>query len=535
MSTKVFNRAQQMGYEMVKIAGLIHYVELYSLNNSATRLIWKAAGLTPPVDGTAGFAKGCMYVDLDGGVNTTFYINDGSATSCDFNISAAGDITSVTAGNGLTGGGATGAVTLKNGIAVYNETGGTLTAGTLVNIGGFDGTNGATMVKADADTNLPATHVLDADILTLASGTAYPFATVTGVNTGAQAIGDKVYLSGTAGGFTFTPPTGPDQLQQQVGVVKVVNASGSIVFFPGSAYYKKFGVSFIQAASLTNTEISASAAIAFAKLAALTSAHILVGSVGNVATDVALSGDASLANTGAITVASAAAAFNVGTNITWTKEVAHTNAVATSTTADTAGAALTTVAGAGFGIGAGGAHTIKAGASGAGATGNGGAANLTGGASLATNGNGGDSVLTGGVGNGTGFAGNSVSRSPIFFRKQGAATAKTTSATLTAAEVKAGIITINQGAAGVSAQQLPTVTDLETALPSVITGDSFDISVINISVVDAEDASITTNTGWTLVGNMDFHAYSAAGSLNSSGILRLAKTGAGAWTAFRIG
>jgi hypothetical protein len=58
--------------------------------------------------------------------------------------------------------------------------------------------------------------------------------------------------------------------------------------------------------SITNTEISASAAIAFSKLATLTNTHILVGSGAGVATDVAMSGDATLANTGALTIANSA-------------------------------------------------------------------------------------------------------------------------------------------------------------------------------------------------------------------------------------
>lgn len=52
------------------------------------------------------------------------------------------------------------------------------------------------------------------------------------------------------------------------------------------------------ALGIVNGDISASAAIAFSKLASLTSAHILVGSAGNVATDVAVSGDISLTNAG---------------------------------------------------------------------------------------------------------------------------------------------------------------------------------------------------------------------------------------------
>lgn len=222
------------------------------------------------------------------------------------------------------------------------------------------------------------------------------------------------------------------------------------------------------------------------------------------------------------------------TDITLPKEGARTVTIATTTTAATAGGALTVKAATGATTGAGGAVSVAGGASGVGATGNGGAANVTGGAAASTNGNGGDVVLTGGAKTGSGVAGNTMSRSPIFGRKQGAQTAKTTSATLTAAEVLAKIITVNQGGAGVSAQQLPTCADLDTALPGFTTDDSFDFSVINISVVDAEDASVTTNTGWTLVGNMDVHAYSAAGSLNSSAMFRARKTGAATWTLYRV-
>lgn len=117
---------------------------------------------------------------------------------------------------------------------------------------------------------------------------------------------------------------------------------------------------------------------------------------------------------------------------------------------------------------------------------------------------------------------------------QGAPAAATVSATLTAANLLTGIITVNQAAGAASAQQLPLAADLDTALPRFAAGDAFDFSVINTSTVDAEDASVTTNTGWTLVGSMDIPAYSAAGSLNSSGRFRARKTGAAAWTLYRI-
>lgn len=66
-----------------------------------------------------------------------------------------------------------------------------------------------------------------------------------------------------------------------------INASAAIA-------YSKLNLSN----SIVNADVNSAAAIAFSKLAALTSAHILVGSAGNVATDVAMSGDISITNAG---------------------------------------------------------------------------------------------------------------------------------------------------------------------------------------------------------------------------------------------
>jgi len=55
--------------------------------------------------------------------------------------------------------------------------------------------------------------------------------------------------------------------------------------------------------SIVNGDIAAAAAIAFSKLASLTSGNILVGSAGNVATSVAMSGDATIVASGALTLA----------------------------------------------------------------------------------------------------------------------------------------------------------------------------------------------------------------------------------------
>ncbi len=58
------------------------------------------------------------------------------------------------------------------------------------------------------------------------------------------------------------------------------------------------GAFTIANSAITNAKVSASAAIDFSKLAALASGNILVGSAGNVATSVAMSGDISITNAG---------------------------------------------------------------------------------------------------------------------------------------------------------------------------------------------------------------------------------------------
>ncbi len=117
--------------------------------------------------------------------------------------------------------------------------------------------------------------------------------------------------------------------------------------------------------------------------------------------------------------------------------------------------------------------------------------------------------------------------------KVGTPTSRTTSATLSAAHLFQGAILVNQGAGGASAQQLPTVSDLNTYLGSGVgTGNGFDFYVINTSVVAAEDASITTNTGWTLVGEMTVEA-NDDDRARSSGHFRAEKTLTG-WTLYRL-
>jgi hypothetical protein len=118
-------------------------------------------------------------------------------------------------------------------------------------------------------------------------------------------------------------------------------------------------------------------------------------------------------------------------------------------------------------------------------------------------------------------------------KHQAAPAAKTVSATLTAAEVVGGLITVNQGASGASALQMPINTALDAALPSMQVDDSFDFSLVNISTVAAEDASITVNTGVTVVGNMTVASNAAVGD-QATGIFRVRKTAASTYVVYRV-
>lgn len=85
----------------------------------------------------------------------------------------------------------------------------------------------------------------------------------------------------------------------------LVGSAGNVatsVALTGDIAITNTGVSSIQAGVIVNADINAAAAIAFSKLAALPSTQILVGSAGNVATAVAMSGDVTIGNTGITTI-----------------------------------------------------------------------------------------------------------------------------------------------------------------------------------------------------------------------------------------
>jgi hypothetical protein len=113
--------------------------------------------------------------------------------------------------------------------------------------------------------------------------------------------------------------------------------------------------------------------------------------------------------------------------------------------------------------------------------------------------------------------------------QQGAPFNTNVTATLTAAQMAGGIITSTPVAA--IAVTLPLATAMDTANTNTAISNSFDFFVIDLSSTAANTITMTTNTGWTLVGNMVLTPLTTGGV---SGHFRATRTGAGAWTLYRL-
>jgi len=100
--------------------------------------------------------------------------------------------------------------------------------------------------------------------------------------------GNSIYLSDTAGGYSDSAGS----------VSQVVGVAVSATLLQVTPVPAASEQSDIAAGTLVNADVADAAAIAFSKLAALTSAHILVGSDTNVATDKAVTGDVTITNAG---------------------------------------------------------------------------------------------------------------------------------------------------------------------------------------------------------------------------------------------
>lgn len=105
----------------------------------------------------------------------------------------------------------------------------------------------------------------------------------------------------------------------------------------------------------------------------------------------------------------------------------------------------------------------------------------------------------------------------------------TATATLTAAQLVNGLILANNGVTAAQTYTLPTVADLEAALSNTDrVGTTFQFRVVNLGT-SSGTAIIAAGTGWTVTGSLTMTIPTTTGAL-----LLARKTGAGAWTLYRV-
>lgn len=137
-----------------------------------------------------------------------------------------------------------------------------------------------------------------------------------GYEAGLLGVGDTIFIHGNDASGMYVVTTITTNVATAAfaatGVIDTANIADSAVttdkIADGAVTSAKIG-----SLEIVNADVSASAAISFSKLASLTSTNILVGSAGNVATSVAVTGDVTIGNTG-VTAIAAGAVVNADVN-----------------------------------------------------------------------------------------------------------------------------------------------------------------------------------------------------------------------------
>ena len=114
--------------------------------------------------------------------------------------------------------------------------------------------------------------------------------------------------------------------------------------------------------------------------------------------------------------------------------------------------------------------------------------------------------------------------------------AETTAATLTAAEILTGLVTVTHAAGATQAYTLPTGTLLDAA-STFFVNEFFDWTVLNLSAAAADTATITAGADHTVQGTMICQsAHSSTGLIHGNALrLRTVKTAANTFVTYRLG
>lgn len=104
----------------------------------------------------------------------------------------------------------------------------------------------------------------------------------------------------------------------------------------------------------------------------------------------------------------------------------------------------------------------------------------------------------------------------------------TSTATLTIAQLVTGIVLGSPGGTAAS-YTLPTVALTEALLVNAKTDSSFDFSICNVDGSGTGVITVVAGTGWTLVG-----LATVAATAGTTGRFRARKTGAAAWSLYRL-
>jgi hypothetical protein len=107
---------------------------------------------------------------------------------------------------------------------------------------------------------------------------------------------------------------------------------------------------------------------------------------------------------------------------------------------------------------------------------------------------------------------------------------QTGTATLSAAQVTAGMLLVGSGATTAQTYTLPAASTVDAIVSSAGIGSTFDLIVVNLGTSSGTGAlAMGSGTGFTDGGNA-----TVALAITSSGIFRFRKTAEGAYTVYKI-